>query len=634
MVYNLNEILEDEELFNAHVKKCFENFDKDYNKFKEKYIKVKIFEDVIEMYYPNFLTNLIFLKPFMVFKEELDPTFVWFQEKWVNINGGSLNTVINDLYKFFKDKADLRELKIELAHIQENLEEIAMKYSIMEGLSISIIDKYNLNKICPEYWDLLHTDIPSTMSFNEIENYLDERTEQLLEIFKTYPNDLQIAAKTGTGLNKGQLQQMEISIGNVASIDGKILPKTINTNFWRGLKDRSDYYAESLKGKTSGIINYTVVEEAGYLNRKLTLLCMNTLLVRDSDDCGTEDTYSMYIDSINTLKRYKGRYYKPESTKGARKDKSKKVIDITDAKLIGKTLKFYTPVKCIHEDGYVCDKCYGTLAKEERSRHIGIKGVNNLTEKLTQRLLSSKHILKTVSEIIKWSKTMKRYFMHDLSEIYIKTKYTEENYQIQISDLDIIEEYDESDAIYINTFYVKTPDGETKKIISEKILRLDREVITNMKYNSGEYTILTKNLDPDVPLFSFTIDNNQLSKPLKDLIKLIESKDHMECSTIDEFMRKFMDLLNEANIKLKAIDAEIILRNLVRSPYDLSRRPLFDNPEKEPEYNIMALKSSIMELNSLVARLVFEDVKKQLLTPSTYSTDGIYLLDPFFLNVK
>lgn len=652
MAINLNKLLMDEDKYNSRVEKMFKQFEEDYNTHKDMYVEVKINGELYEMFYPNLLTNLILLKPFLVFKEELDLSFVWFEEQWIGYNAGDLDKYQDKIYNYFKDKVNLTDIKMEMAHIQEGLEKISMKFTIMEGISISLYDKYRLAKKNKRYNEILHTDITDDMPTNKIESYLKELTDELLEILKTEDNDLMFFARTGEGLNAGQLQQMEINIGTVANMEGKLIPKVINTNFLRGLRSPSDMFAESIKGRNSAVINSDVVEQSGYFNRKLTILCMNTFLAAAGSNCETDATYSMFIDSQQTLNRFKGRYYRTvmsdkeykkamkrlENSKEPVKFEEElrqgiavKMVDTEDESLIGKTLHLYTPIKCSHEEGYVCDKCYGALAEEERNRHIGIKGINNLTEKLTQMLLSSKHILKTVSEVIKWKKSLKSFFNIDIGEIYIKPEVTEQKYTLRILKLDFSEDFESSDFSYINKFYMVDASGTYQKISSEKILGISREFLEKMDYENGEYIIKTKDIPFDEPVFSFTIENHELSRPLKNIMKLIEQKEHMECKTIDEIMRKFIDLLNESNIGINAVDAEIIIRNLIRSPYDETRRPLFEVTGEDPEYIIEPI-AGIKKTNSLVQRLVFEDIKRQLLTPDTYHTDGVYLLDPLFLN--
>ena len=633
-IYDLNKIIQDENLYNEIWKNSIDDFLQDYNKYKDSDITININGKKENMYYANFISNLIFVKPLLTFKLPLNEGFIWREEKWENISKKDIPDFLNFVYKYLSDK-NISTIKIcnALAEILEGIENISKYFAMFEGVTLSIIDKFKLSKKCPEYLDLLHTTIPEDMDANDAEKYLSDRTDQLLNIFKTYDNDLQIPAIMETGLNKDQVQQMEIAIGNVSNIDGKILPIRINTNFLLGLKKRSEYYGESLKGKHAGIINHTAVEDAGYFNRKLNLLCMNTMLFQKPDDCGTKGTYNVYIDSIETLERYDGRYYYKEKSNNRRSNKHIGKIDGKNIKLLGKTFKVYTPIKCVHSSGYVCDKCYGAYAKMNRHKHIGIAGVLNLTEKITQKMLSSKHILKTISEKLNWNKKIMTLFNFNLSEIFIKEKFTKKNYSLIIYKDDIDEDRSIEGRIFTNIFYFKNEQGEEKKIEAAKLLRVNDEL--DLSETANAYILKLKNFDITNSVFWFDIENNQLTKPLRDLDSLIVSAKHLDMTTIDEFMAKFIQLLNIAKIDLMAVDAEIILRNLVRSLDDISKRPNFDTiDEASVPYVIPALKEAQKHTDNIIGRLIFEDLKKLLLQSDTYNTNGIYLLDPLFLNSR
>ena len=130
--------------------------------------------------------------------------------------------------------------------------------------------------------------------------------------------------------------------------------------------------------RKASIINFSQVKVSGYLTRKLSLLCMNTILDTECEDCGSTNYVHVLIDNKKTLGRLNGRsvIYKGKEF----------IIDKRNQKWIGKEVDLRSPITCCNPNGKICKKCYGHLSKINTSIHCGILGTQFLSEQQTQKI--------------------------------------------------------------------------------------------------------------------------------------------------------------------------------------------------------------------------------------------------------
>ena len=81
-----------------------------------------------------------------------------------------------------------------------------------------------------------------------------------------------------------------------------------------------------------------------------------------------------------------------------------------DLHLIGKTIKFKSPITCAGKTG-ICPTCYGKkLFQINKDYYPGIIATLLITNQFTQNLLSSKHLLKVSVDELDWSNFMNSIF--------------------------------------------------------------------------------------------------------------------------------------------------------------------------------------------------------------------------------
>lgn len=349
------------------------------------------------------------------------------------------------------------------------------------------------------------------------------------------------------------------------------------------------------------IVNYTSVKDSGYLTRILSMLCLDTKLSTTCDKCNTpvENYVSIKIKNMITLKRYQHRNMWDE------KEKRIRIVGL-DEDLIEKTIKVASPITCSCKDG-ICKTCYGNLYKtittkilsdgRKITENIGMIAVLLLTERLTQRLLSTKHLLEAQTDKIEW-KELTNYFDIISTNIILKDEF-------DISDI-IIPEH-ESDSI-------------TSLIIKGKEFILPVEFNLNENYYSlerqdeGYYTIILNdtdnNLEESPYLFNFIVKNKELSRAvnaIKDLLNTNEIKNR----DINGNVNYMLDLLEEVGFSISSEHIETILRELVY----VNDREEFT--KSNPRYEEMRASERVLK-SSVIKSLLFERLESQLLNPATY----------------
>ena len=219
------------------------------------------------------------------------------------------------------------------------------------------------------------------------------------------------------------------------------------------------------------------------------------------------------------------------------------IIKLKDKHLIGQTILLRSPMTCSsHSRGFgVCYRCYGDLAYTNNDINIGKIAAEEISSKLTQILLSAKHLLETVIKKIKWPDYFYNLFEIDGNIIKLtSSEFNFKNYYLVI-DPEIIdpeskdeefskdefeelekESTEENIESYecISNFYVLTntkdtlfimPTSEDATNVSLYISKELNEIINKRgKLIDGKlYTPMTE-LD-DVPLFFIPLHNNELS---------------------------------------------------------------------------------------------------------------------------
>lgn len=393
-------------------------------------------------------------------------------------------------------------------------------------------------------------------------------------------------------------------------------------------------------------MNKKVMGKAGYFGKILALLSRTLSMSTEVYDCHTKHLVAYDIKSAKHLKKLNDKFFKlNEDDPDFTLLKSKKHKD-----LIGKRIFVRSAATCALGDK-VCPFCVGGTAiiNFDIADGIGAFESEEIAKEIEQRVLSAKHLLTTLSEKILFNDNFYKFFTMTGGEINPIANENDNvdditDYAIYINPEDIIkvEEMDDDSlfntCIYNGKFYIKDlkhPENEDILIENKdgKEMFMTNEAIELMNKRKG--LIYFSDLDDDIKLFEMVVMNKELTKPLYDIMNLLNKQKKREDDedideTIESISNKLVDLLVESKIGANVIAAEIIVNRLVRSSKDHYRRPDFTKSELE-DYSIYTVNKSLANNKSPFIGLSFQNLKRQFLSEALFSDrTGTSYIDPWF----
>lgn len=639
----ITEISESKKSFNKTLELYYENIKKGFEvkEFRECPVYFKFSPDESELIHTlqfrHFITNLMFWEPIIAIGIELklDESYI---VDCTKISTRLISDYINEkIIKPYHTIVEAKTLNKVMDGLIYNLSRISLDFNMILGLSINaelFIDLANKNE---RFNEIIRTDIPDSMQPNEIESYLDGLTDEFIGILKTEENLLQPILSVGSGIKSGQLREFSINCGMKPGLDQKTIPIPINTNFMvGGLKNITNYYIDSLGGRKSLIMNKTVMGNSGHFNKKTILLASTVVLDKEIENCGTLHPVKINVKSRHYLKRFKGRYYRTLTSRNY------KVLKGDEDYLIGKDIFVRSPITCASKN--VCKMCYGDLYYINKDiNSIGAYAAAIVTEPISQRILSSKHLLTTQSELVEFDDLFYKFFVINLNEIMVNSASDLDlsRYSLLLikDNIEIIEE-DDDDLIefnkFVTIFHIK--DKKTGEIytIEEKNIK-DLYISSDLnQYLKGRnsnkyYEIDLDKFDRDEVLFVVEISNNELTKPLYSIMYLLDNeKKRQGTKDIDSITQSMVELMIESDINIDSVHGEVLLRPLVRRKDSILERPDFTKYSAVSNYQILTISSALQNNPSVLIGLSFQYLSRQLINPLTFKKiEGSYI-DVFF----
>jgi len=342
----------------------------------------------------------------------------------------------------------------------------------------------------------------------------------------------------------------------------------------------------------------------------------------DIVDCGTEHYINFEVTSEKILSQINGRhYYDLDKDNKKISPELKTVNSKKDKSLVGKTIGLRSPVTCASDK--VCRTCYGSeLSEINKDLNTGLVAVLLLTNPLTQKLLSAKHLLTTKTEKVDWGTKFSDYFSVNMNSIYVMDpEISIEIKKIPKAEWDEDEEQPYADVIdiYQNEKHLFTYNSPMRLYYDESISFEDEKDDENntIVLNAIEYM-------ENEPIFTFQAKNNELTKSLQEILDLIESNDHLGIESYHGIVNKFNELLINNSLAVASVHAEMIASVLVRDA-ETGKRLSFRSP-KINQYKLYRVSKAVMS-SALSVSLAFERLDEQLVDLSTYEKDEKSLMD-------
>ena len=605
-------------------------------------VRVKLKDCIVDMPIATIAINLMMWRPMIKFT--MLPT-----EQTIfdcsNIRKSTIKNYFDNVYvRPLKSKVNIVDLNLELITSIEYLKRIVEDFGLVLGITYNYYQLIQLSKRNPRFGELINSSIPSGLQPKEIETYCKELLNEIVEILSNSNTGFAPLLNSGAGINVIQLQELLALIGNKPDLEGNTYPVPINTNIMiKGLDTPTHYMLDASGGRKALILNKKNVGNSGYFSRKLNLLNLDTTLDKnEKSDCHTNHYLKYYIMDKESLLRLEGRYYK------SNKNEKLKCISILDKHLIGHTIYLRSPIFC--KGDKICRKCYGELYNINKAMNIGLLAATIISSRFTQNILSAKHTLLANSEELQFTTGYEDYFILDGTQLMLDYNNINNNNELFLTipisslDVDVNEDIENSEdaakfeeEITVDTLMITNSDGEI--VFELRELNDIRLFISPYLKDAIDRKSKKRNGKLNIPLIAlsdvgealgiFSVANNELTKTLNQVNKLIENEEHAGCDNITDMVALFNKLLIDGKIYAHLVHAEIICRNLMRDTKDITARPNLNTDN--PQYQILTVKRAIMKNPSPFISISFEKVQEQFRNVSTYKKRKSSVLDKLFI---
>lgn len=588
----------------------------------------------IKLSIPDYFFNILFWKLLVDIDQQIKPKHIIFD-----------TDMTKDMIKDYIDKFFISINKTTLDIVKMNniiCDTIyAFKYidefSMYFANTINLEDTQILMNKNKEFYDILHADL-SNVLLEDVKNVGIQLTNRMIEIIKEDGEHcLSDSFKAHEGINPRQYKEFSVNIGTKPNGKGSIYPYTINSNYLTGgLTDLISYFIESSSGRTAQILSKENVGSSGYFARLLGLNNHDTILHRDPNYiCDSKNFEEVEIKNMSIFKNVSalGRYYRLSPNGMEYK------MTENDTHLLGKIVYLRSPITCASHsrDEGICYRCYSDLAYINSNINVGKLAAEILSEQLTQKLLSAKHLLETVIKKMEWTKAFDDYFILDGNIIMIDSEANINKFKLvinkkEIESEDVYDNFEYND--YIKSFEIINPKGERIQIQTTNwenmYLSLDLlEILKSKKVNEDDEIIINMTSLVDIPLFLMVIHNNELTKSLEKLQHIINNNELTKSHNRHQILQAFLEATIEGGININSIHCELIISNQIRDNIDILETPIWTNIN--PPYQLLTLKQSLTNNPRVVTSLSYENISKILYNPLTFRKTKPSFVDLFFM---
>lgn len=489
---------------------------------------------------------------------------------------------------------------------------------------------------------------------SEIVEKVNKTYDILDNILKNKPGvkELAIARDYRNGVVKqAQVKQLLASRGFTTEIDSNIFKYPIASSFTLGMKDLYDLSIESRSGAKALFLSNKAIQESEYFARELQL---NTMVVERlvDGDCGSKDYIDWLVrskeiapksDIGNLLGKY---FYNPDT-------QQEEEITEKHTYLEGKIIKLRSSLNCKLEDhSCICTKCFGTLANTiPRHSNIGHFSSTSMTEKITQSILSTKHLTSSASsgeisiddnaklfftlknnsyyllpEALKNKKLdtfliIQQYNAFGVKDLNVNTDVTKLN-PTRVSIIYDIVMRTISESGEVNDYPIKIKDSNKKGSLSIEFL----QYIIENGYTLDEYDRYVFNINkwncknPIINMPELEYDFLALAKNIKFIFKSIEvdkKNPYKSIETPESLLQKVFDTVNmklDVNIALlEVVVYAFTVMSIKNGDYRLGRNS--DDRQLVKSKDIIAKRS-------LGAGYGWQYVSKMILSPDNFYNES------------
>ena len=579
---------------------CWGNKDENGDKLQKTQIRLKRFVDdkdseIRVLPLNRFMMCLSFISPIIAYLED------------INLDDFMLSSYLtNKEREKFQDKIVrvLQQHGVPIIEIQEKMARMSLDWKMMMiDFSKADMQVYTAENLFLDHYrdsdvikEINNTEYPPDMQTADIVEENARRYKVLETIMFERGNPFFVNNKYTKLVKPKQMEELYINFSQIP--DGRnIIPVIMNGNGFRaGYHSLPVFYTGAIAARVPDIMNKDYMGAAGYFNRNLMMLAYGTISPTVYD-CGSKNPIPIEVDET-ILDMFDGRYYYNEKNDGILH-----VLHKTDKDQIGKKLWFRSPCTCnLNED--CCHICYGQRALKVADLVGGfIYTTELMTSRVSQNILSAKHLLKSNAEKINYSDNFDKYFVIDMSTIIPKDEkrfdiYIREDYLDNISDQFTCYIGKDLEPVTVSNYAsISIPDNILDKCKDVVIDDVTYYKITSHKIldAGGQFAVV-------IPI------NIMMTKRYMDIMKLFES-DITKFTKIEDAVVALAKMLHGL-IPILSTHGEILIGHLVRRIDNKMLRP--DWTVEDQQYQIMRLKTVLQNVEAFSTAMSFEQTKHHL----------------------
>lgn len=607
---------------------------------QKSFVTIDFGDETVELSLIDLWFNLIMWNLLINTDESIRPKHIFFEKE---LTGKSIKKYID------KHCIEINRRKINNITLNNIINESLKQFFHIDDFSFYLANTFNLEDTIDlmnkneRFNELMHLDL-SNVPLEDVKNVGMELTYEAIGIMKNskdllgYDHCLADNWRANEGVNPRQYKEFSFNIGTKPNNEGGIYPYNINNSYINGgVSEPYAYLMDSATARTAQILSKNNVGTSGAFARILGLNNTDTKLHPDPNyDCHTKNYEIITIKNKSVLGMLKNRWYR------LKENGMEYLLKDTDEHLIGQTIYLRSPITCASAargDG-ICYKCYGELAYVNNDINPGKYAAENLSSKLTQRLLSAKHLLETNVKTMNWTDGFSDFFDIEGNCIKVVQDANFKGYTLIIDPEEISlddeddEESEESYNEYITEFKIQCPDGELitcgttdhdKLYISKEMNKLIR---TKADPVDGKVNI-PMNVLNDALLFFIVLHNSGLSKTMDRIKDIIDKNSVTRSMDRNQLLQEFIDTIIEGGLKITSVHCEVLIMNQIRDIEDILEKPNWKIPNAP--YQILTTNQALTNNPNVVISLMYQKLSKTLYAPLTFRKNKPSFMDLFFM---